>query len=442
MFVALVILLQIKALLSYGIDKSQRKIKEHVVSQHLLYLLIMVYNEMTTKGRVKKLSIGGRVVNFDVKTLQSVLIIIFLSALGILIILWRINKKEGGFYFFFGSIATLITSFALLSFESVLGNMVIVLNNIGLVISMLLQLAGIVRFKRITINRFFGRLFFLLALFVLVITLVFSNSPRYQYMVVDFIITGLLLLCWFIMIFKTKGLQFVVFSVTANSFLLFTPVFIYRWYLAVSGNITSVGLIVDSAYLTEIIYILSIPGAIGWIMGLNLVITYRNNQSLMDLSMKDNLTNAENRRSLFVKFDKILQANVQREYLLFVLDIDGFKQINDMHGHLVGDKILIHVADCLHSSTRECDNVVRYGGDEFIVLVDNDSNVDPSFLVKRFKACITKPVVIKNQIIITSVSIGFAKFPQDYNNLEELIQYADSNMYQHKENNMDELPTD
>lgn len=134
---------------------------------------------------------------------------------------------------------------------------------------------------------------------------------------------------------------------------------------------------------------------------------------LRDELNTDSLTKTKNRRVL-----------TNRTYVQSVLFIDciKFKQINDTYGHGMGDKILKHVANVLVDSVRKCDTVVRYGGDEFVVLLKGDA--EP--VVQRIKNKLKVPYTG----LEVGVSIGIS-----YNNgetLDELIKMADANMYTNK----------
>jgi len=112
-----------------------------------------------------------------------------------------------------------------------------------------------------------------------------------------------------------------------------------------------------------------------------------------------------------------LQAHVARcdapfEGALFLIDADHFKSINDRHGHATGDRVLVDIARRLEAVLRERDLVVRWGGEEFLVVVDAMPVAEAIALARRIvSAFADRPVVVDGQEIAISASIGLAVFP-------------------------------
>src|SRR5262249_39094584 len=100
-------------------------------------------------------------------------------------------------------------------------------------------------------------------------------------------------------------------------------------------------------------------------------------ERLQELSFHDSLTGLPNRRFLGQGFDEMLKAvrRVHGRIGVFFMDRDGFKKITDTHGHEVGDRLMVAVSDRLRTAVGDRDEVVRYGGDEFIVLAPEVTNV-------------------------------------------------------------------
>jgi diguanylate cyclase (GGDEF)-like protein/PAS domain S-box-containing protein len=117
------------------------------------------------------------------------------------------------------------------------------------------------------------------------------------------------------------------------------------------------------------------------------------------------------------------------------LDLDRFKQANDTYGHLVGDRYLVHVADCLRGRLRRQDAASRSGGDEFIVLL-GDLPRDGADAAGKVSAdlhrLMTAPFVVDGHEHRTEVSIGTALYPRDGLTGRDLIAAADADMYRHK----------
>jgi diguanylate cyclase (GGDEF)-like protein/PAS domain S-box-containing protein len=138
--------------------------------------------------------------------------------------------------------------------------------------------------------------------------------------------------------------------------------------------------------------------------------------------------------------DRLLQAinraqRAQTRLALLFLDLDGFKLINDTYGHATGDEMLRLVGERLSSRLRKADVVARIGGDEFaIVLSDVADDNDAQLICEQLLQLITEPYDIDRQVHHVTTSIGVAMYPDDGNDVQELLKHADAAMYQAKEN--------
>jgi len=113
------------------------------------------------------------------------------------------------------------------------------------------------------------------------------------------------------------------------------------------------------------------------------------------------------------------------------MDLDNFKRINDRYGHLVGSKVLIEVSQLLLVCVREIDTVIRYGGDEYtILLVDSDTDV-ASLVAERIRKTIEEHVFMQDESLLVNitVSIGLASFPLHAQDKKRLLEMADKAMY-------------
>ena len=155
---------------------------------------------------------------------------------------------------------------------------------------------------------------------------------------------------------------------------------------------------------------------------------------LREMAIHDNLTGALNRR----EFDRRLQdewqrsTRFQRPLALVMLDIDHFKQINDVHGHQVGDEVLRHVAKLLAAQVRQVDCLARYGGDEFaLILVETDRRAALATAARlcTLLAANPCPVPAKQLTIALTVSGGLGAWPEDADSLTALIAAADAALY-------------
>lgn len=121
------------------------------------------------------------------------------------------------------------------------------------------------------------------------------------------------------------------------------------------------------------------------------------------------------------------------DLLIFMVDIDHFKQVNDTMGHVTGDKLLRVVAERLRSQLSSEDTAARFGGDEFAaILVGREGHAEIENDVKQILAELRRPVTIDDQQIILSVSLGVAIVPHDAQAQEDLLIRADFALYEAK----------
>jgi diguanylate cyclase (GGDEF)-like protein/PAS domain S-box-containing protein len=161
-----------------------------------------------------------------------------------------------------------------------------------------------------------------------------------------------------------------------------------------------------------------------------------NESRLEHIAHYDALTGLPNRVLLADRLDQDMRharRRLQRLALIY-LDLDGFKEINDIYGHQSGDLLLIQVARNMKDALREGDTIARLGGDEFVaVLIDLSLNEDGIALFKRLLDAASRPVKIGNQHLRVSASLGVSFYPQeDDMDAEQLIRQADQAMYQAK----------
>jgi len=153
------------------------------------------------------------------------------------------------------------------------------------------------------------------------------------------------------------------------------------------------------------------------------------------LSLTDHLTDLNNRRGFFtfgLQQMKIAKRLKEDNYLLF-LDIDNLKEVNDAHGHAVGDLLLQGVATILRSRLRESDVIGRIGGDEFAVLAMRSKGLGERALLARIEEGVQGFRLKKFGHLRLSVSMGLVRIdPQKYQQLDDFLAHADFLMYQQK----------
>jgi diguanylate cyclase (GGDEF)-like protein/PAS domain S-box-containing protein len=159
---------------------------------------------------------------------------------------------------------------------------------------------------------------------------------------------------------------------------------------------------------------------------------------LLHYAFYDPLTSLPNRRLFTERLDQAIRVSKRNKDKMAVifLDLDYFKEVNDQHGHIVGDKLLCHVANTIKTSLREVDTLARFGGDEFVILLPNlRSKKDVTQLIKRLLSGFKNfRFITESQEISITASMGGALYPDDTIDAEALIKHADTAMYHVKKN--------
>lgn len=153
---------------------------------------------------------------------------------------------------------------------------------------------------------------------------------------------------------------------------------------------------------------------------------------LTELAHTDPLTGLPNRRLFFDRLEERLRMARRQKcpLALLFLDLDGFKVINDSHGHLVGDDVLRTVAARFSDVVRESDSLARVAGDEFALLLGPSAEpLAPEHVASRLIACLAEPLEVQGQTCQLGVSIGIALYPADALEADALLRQADQAMY-------------
>lgn len=151
------------------------------------------------------------------------------------------------------------------------------------------------------------------------------------------------------------------------------------------------------------------------------------------LANHDALTGLPNRILLDDRLDHLIHGRGDLQHAILFMDLNRFKIINDSLGHEVGDLMLKETAQRLICMARAGDTVARFGGDEFVILLENvDSITTVARLAERILETIARPMRLADNELSTSVSIGACMFPKDGNTTSALLKHADLAMYQAK----------
>lgn len=149
------------------------------------------------------------------------------------------------------------------------------------------------------------------------------------------------------------------------------------------------------------------------------------------LARTDALTKIANRHAIIQNLDRLFEDRSSSSgYALMFLDLDGFKSVNDTYGHLMGDNLLVAIAEKIKNKVRKNDIVARLGGDEFLILLSDIESIESvkSVGIKLVEE-IAKPIEIDGVSLRVTVSIGIAMFDENVKDTNELIKNADEAMY-------------
>ncbi|NVN90720.1 MAG: diguanylate cyclase [Desulfuromonadales bacterium] len=152
-----------------------------------------------------------------------------------------------------------------------------------------------------------------------------------------------------------------------------------------------------------------------------------------DMLFIDDLSGLYNQRYLEVALDREMKRSgrFSSQLAILFLDMDAFKQVNDMHGHLVGSRVLKEMGKLLRTSVRDVDVVIRYGGDEYtLILVETSPDV-AALVAERIRAMVESHEFLSSEgyNIRMTCSVGFSCCPDDALTKDELLEMADQAMY-------------
>lgn len=158
----------------------------------------------------------------------------------------------------------------------------------------------------------------------------------------------------------------------------------------------------------------------------------QSHKKLLTQTLYDPLTGLPNRKLLAERMEEaILRSNkINNQFAIAFIDIDGFKLINDKYNHSVGDELLCHIAKRLKRTVRSCDTVARFGGDEFIAIIDDiggESSYTP--MIERMLHALAMPITFNGYTFNVTGSIGVTSYPTDTSEPGRLIRHADQAMF-------------
>ena len=205
----------------------------------------------------------------------------------------------------------------------------------------------------------------------------------------------------------------------------------FVWNIAIITNDRDgIDLVISLFAIVQIIVAVACTMALFWIevRKIEMVLT--------KVAFTDALTELPNRRAILKRFQEEESKAVRHgtQFALLILDIDHFKQFNDRYGHLTGDAVLRHVADCLAQTRRAGDALARVGGEEFVMLLAGDLQVSQG-AAERLRARVQEGNFdCRGATLSVTVSGGLAMFPADGVDWDSLFAAADKRLYLSKRN--------
>jgi diguanylate cyclase (GGDEF)-like protein len=157
-------------------------------------------------------------------------------------------------------------------------------------------------------------------------------------------------------------------------------------------------------------------------------------EALWALARRDELTGVGNYRSLHERLAEEIARHRRhsREFALVLLDLDGFKAVNERCGHLEGDRLLAEIGVALSDEVRAEDSVFRQGGDEFAVIVPEANAEEAEEVAARLRARVARRGMGTDEEQPVSAATGFAMFPADGDTVDDLLGFADMDLFASK----------
>ena len=189
-------------------------------------------------------------------------------------------------------------------------------------------------------------------------------------------------------------------------------------------------ILLEKSYLARFFYLIVFTG----VLFLLLFFRQRYLRKLEQLATVDSLTGAENRHALVQNFDQALAFARRYDHPLSVImfDVDYFKKVNDVHGHTVGDEVLVKLVALCRSELREVDHLARWGGDEFFILLPETSGDGALEVAERIRTKV--PVLFAEKPYTVTLSMGVYEVPvQEIRSADQVFAEVDKALYRAKE---------
>ena len=374
--------------------------------------------------------------SIDYTTVALVLAIIYVIVAMVLFVLNRIIKWEQGIKIWLISSIISIVGFVALFLRPTIGRYGQLVGTFSVLLSTYLIIEGVLRFRNIGDKQ--GRRLFnvIFTIGFLVIAFVTTENAMIRYSILDSLI---LIMCPIIVygILKgTKGTERILSYIFAGAFIFEGIWFAIRLFLALSGALGSEAA-TDHPFMGTM-FLVSTVWLLFYIFSILLIISYRAQTKLQNTSERDALTGLYNRRKLDANFKSIVDGNrtYKENFAVYLLDVNGFKTVNDTYGHVFGDMLLVELSKKIQSITRAEDFAYRFGGDEFIIILRLAGGKEEAVRARdRINSVIEEPFECGDYIVFIKIAIGFISLEDSTITLDEILKAADKNMYVEKESN-------
>lgn len=248
-------------------------------------------------------------------------------------------------------------------------------------------------------------------------------------------------------VFKMKGISFPITVEQESKYVICIPVGINDWYVTVGyeNNLYEQKLTEEWFNIrTLITYLLILIFAFVLFMIGTTTIIYivykKHNQKLQVAADTDLLTNLYNKVTTENKIKDYIKESPRVGAILFILDVDDFKGINDTMGHSVGDEVLKSLGTYLRDALGDENIIGRVGGDEFFVFLTNiTTKQEREWKIKRAQDIFHRFVLEKEEVLTITFSVGAAYYPTDADNFEDLFDAADQALYEAKKKGKNQL---
>jgi diguanylate cyclase (GGDEF)-like protein len=364
-------------------------------------------------------------------TLSLIVAIVNGVAILVMLALWHINRDVPGPGVWTVAAVCSGLGFVAVILRPTLGTLTSPINNTLLVGAALLHIEGLLRFKHMPQARGRWGWWAPVMLLVVVTSSVYATDARMRYGVLDPAVAVVLLATAVLLLKRTEGRWRVLYGTCAAFVGLAGLGLLLR---AALSWLAPPGAAMQAHPVMGLVFLLLLTHNLAWICGMSLAVNLSVQERLQQMALNDPLTGLANRRQLDSFAAQALRRAQRRgEHMaVVVLDLDGFKGLNDRHGHAAGDGVLREVAQRARQATRDTDLVARLGGDEFVVLLEAASEDAVLAAVGRLRSALDAAPLFDGPPTPVGVSMGVACYPADGDNLVALLREADGRMYGQK----------